>query len=401
MRSQDLARLVVENLMVHRLRTLLSVLGIAIGTAAVIAVVAIGQGGRAVLLAEMEKLGSSRYFEIGVDYTRGEAPAEDSFDPQDAAVIAALSPAVEKMAPVSAGMWASVRRPYSRRKPVLTQILWTTPDFFEMQNLTLEAGRFLSRADVSARARVAVLDAAVAAELFPETSPLGKQVFVNETPATVVGVVRVPESLISGMMKMRYVYLPLTFAHEVLGSRIIHQLSGMAASKEDIPQAIADSLEVLRKRHPGAGVHYIGQSLEESLAVVGRVTSVVTLLVGAVAAIALVVGGVGVMNIMLVAVTERTREIGLLMALGARRRDILAQFLGEAVCLCLVGGFFGVVFGAGGAFLVALLAHWPPLVPFWAVLLAFGFSALVGLFFGIYPASRAASLSPAEALRHL
>jgi putative ABC transport system permease protein len=120
-----------------------------------------------------------------------------------------------------------------------------------------------------------------------------------------------------------------------------------------------------------------------------------------VAGIALLVGGVGVMNIMLVAVTERTREVGLFKALGARRRDILQHFLCEAIVLCLVGGALGVLFGAGGAMIIAHFAHWPPLISFWTVLLAFGFSACIGLFFGLYPASRAASLSPAEALRHL
>ncbi|MEW5762716.1 MAG: FtsX-like permease family protein, partial [Bacillota bacterium] len=164
--------------------------------------------------------------------------------------------------------------------------------------------------------------------------------------------------------------------------------------------AIADSVEILEKRHPRADVHYRGQSTEEVLAVVGRATSVMTLIVGAVAAIALFVGGVGVMNIMLVAVAERTREIGLLMALGARRRDILQQFLGEAVLLCLVGGFFGILFGAGGALVVAVFAHWPPLISFWTVIMAFAFAACVGIFFGLYPAGRAASMSPAEALRY-
>jgi len=134
---------------------------------------------------------------------------------------------------------------------------------------------------------------------------------------------------------------------------------------------------------------------------VGKVTSVLTTIIGAVAGIALLVGGVGVMNIMLVAVTERTREIGILKALGARKRDIMQQFLGEAVALCLLGGFIGMVIGIGGAFAIAMAAHWPPLISVWTVLLAIGFSAAIGLFFGLYPASRAASLSPAEALRHL
>lgn len=259
---------------------------------------------------------------------------------------------------------------------------------------------FHSPADVATRARVVVLDVSLAADLFPETSPLGRQVFVQEVPATVVGVVRVPASALYGMMRLKYAYVPIGFAQEIMHTRVIHSLAGVAVSKEALPQAIADSLEILRKRHPRADVHYRGQSTEEMLSALGKAASVMTLVVGAVAAIALFVGGVGVMNIMLVAVTERTREIGLLMALGVRRRDILRQFLAEAVLLCLVGGFFGVLLGAGGALVVSRFAHWPPLISIWTVVVAFAFAASVGIFFGLYPASRAASLSPAEALRY-
>jgi putative ABC transport system permease protein len=164
---------------------------------------------------------------------------------------------------------------------------------------------------------------------------------------------------------------------------------------------MADSIKILNKRHFASTVHYKAESLEEQLGAISKVTSAITIVVGLIAAIALVVGGIGVMNIMLVAVTERTREIGLLKALGARRRDIMQQFLGEAVALCLVGGFFGVVIGSTLALVVAYYAKWPPLISGWTILLAFGFSAVVGIFFGIYPASRAAALSPAEALRYL
>lgn len=401
MRFTDLTLVVGESLAAHRLRAVLTILGITIGIAAVIAVVAIGQGGKAAILSEIEKLGSSCYFEITVDYTRGEAPTTGTFNLQDAFVIKALSPAVAKIAPVSVGTMIDIRRPHAREKPVLAQLIGTTPDFREAQNLTVKAGRFLSPADISAHARVVVLDAALADEIFPRSVPLGKIVFIKDVPALVVGVVQVPESALLGMMKLRYAYVPLDFAQKILNSRVIHQLSGVAVSKEALPQAIEDSLKILKKRHPRADVHYRGTSMEESLAIVEKVASVMTLIIGAVAAIALLVGGVGVMNIMLVAVTERTREIGILMALGARRRDILLQFLSEAVALCLVGGFFGTLLGAGGAVAVACFAHWPPLISFWTVLLAFGFAAFVGLFFGLYPASRAASLSPAEALRHL
>jgi len=401
-RFADLLRLTVENLAVHRLRAALTILGIAIGIAAVIAVVAIGQGGQAVLLSEIEKLGSSRAFNISVDVLRGEAPTADTFKLEDIAIIKELSPAVEKLAPVTSGMMISIRRPHSQAKPVLSQLVGTTPDLTAVMNLPVASGRFFSAADVTARRRVVVLDGGLAEILFPNGDALGRQVFVQDVPATVIGVTEKQSSQLLGAMSLnKYAFVPITFAQDILNTRVIHELDGVAVTEAAVPQAIEDSIKILRKRHPAAGVHYTGMSMKEGLALIGKVTGVMTLIVGAVAAIALLVGGVGVMNIMLVAVTERTREVGLLMAIGARRRDILQQFLAEAVALCLVGGAFGVLFGAGGALAIARFAHWPPLVSVWTVLLAFGFAAAVGLFFGLYPASRAASFSPAEALRQL
>lgn len=401
MKLTDLAQVVGENLLAHRLRAVLTVLGITIGIAAVIAVVAIGQGGQEVIISQLEALGSSRYFEVTVDVIRGEAPTADTFRLQDAALIKELSPAVEKMAPLTYGSMIDVRRPQSKQKPLLSQLYGTTPDMTAALNLDIEEGRFLSTTDVTAHARVAVLDASLAEELFPQADALGKRIFIQDVPATVVGVMKKAPSSIMSMANLKTVYVPITFAQEILNSKVIFQLCGVAVTKEAIPQAIEDSVRILEKRHSGAGVNYIGQSLEQQLEVVAQVTSVMTVIIGAIAGIALLVGGVGVMNIMLVAVTERTREIGLLKALGASRRDILAQFLGEAIALCLVGGILGVVFGAGGAALIAFFAHWPPLISFWTILLAFGFSVAVGLFFGLYPASQAAALSPAEALRQL
>lgn len=401
MKPVDLVQLAGENLAAHRLRAVLTILGVAIGIAAVIAVVAIGQGGRAALLAEVEKFGNSRAFQIGVDTARGEAPTLDTFSLEDAAMIRELSPAVEKMAPITYGMMVDVRRPHSRKKPISSQLIGTTPDLTDVMNIPLESGRFLSANDVTAHRRVVVLDGALAEALFPDGKALGKQVFIQDYPAMVIGVAEKQSSPLLRSMNLKYTYVPITFAQEILNSRVIFELDGVAVTEEALPQAISDSIKFLEKRHPGTGIHYKGMSMKEGLAIIGKVTTIMTLIVGAVAGIALIVGGVGVMNIMLVAVTERTREVGLLKAVGARRRDILQLFLGEAIALCLVGGTFGVLVGAGGAAVIAYFAHWPPLISFWTVLLAFGFSVLVGVFFGLYPASRAASLSSAEALRHL
>ncbi|MEW6448666.1 MAG: ABC transporter permease [Bacillota bacterium] len=401
MRLVDLFQVTAENLAVHRLRAALTILGIAIGIAAVISVVAIGQGGQAVLLSEIEKMGSSRSFNISVDWMQGEAPTADTFKLEDVAVIKALSTVVDKLAPVTTGMMVNIRRPQSKAKPVLSQIIGTTPDMTGVMNFPLESGRFFSDADVLGQRQVVVLDGSLAEKLFPEGDAVGKRVFIQDVPAMVIGVTeKRASSLMNAMNMNKNVFAPITFAQELLNTKVIHELDGTAVSEDAVRQAISDCITILEKRHPGTSVHYTGMSMKEGLALIGKVTGIMTLIIGAVAAIALIVGGVGVMNIMLVAVTERTREVGLLMALGARRRDVMKQFLAEAVALCLVGGVFGVLFGAGGAMIIARFAHWPPLISVWTVLLAFGFASLVGLVFGIYPASRAASLSPAEALRH-
>jgi putative ABC transport system permease protein len=218
---------------------------------------------------------------------------------------------------------------------------------------------------------------------------------------TVVGVLEKPPSSMMESFNVWTIYAPITTAQEMLNTRVISQLCGVAASEDMLQQAISDSVKILESRHSSMSKHYVGTTLEEQLEMVGNVTSVLTTVIAAVAGIALLVGGVGVMNIMLVAVSERTREIGLLKALGARRRDIMQQFLGEAVALCLLGGMIGMIFGILGAFTIAMVANWPPLISIWTILLAVGFSVIIGIFFGLYPASRAASLSPAEALRHL
>ncbi len=401
MNFADLIQIVWENLRAHRMRAVLTIIGIAIGIAGVITVVAVGQGGQAVIITEIEKMGSSRYFEISPDYMKGETADSTTFNLQDSVLIKELSPAVEKMAPITIGPMVNVRMPNSQQKPIMSSLYGTTPDMLAARNIAVEKGRFLSDTDVAGHARVVVIDSSLADELFPNDDPLGKKVFVQDTPLTVIGVLEKEPSAMMDAFNVHSAYVPITFAQTILNTKVISTLSGVAVSEEAIPQAISDSIKILEKRHANTSNHYRGSSLEEQLDMVGNVTSVLTTIIGAVAGIALLVGGVGVMNIMLVAVSERTREIGLLKALGARRRDILQQFLGEAVALCLLGGTIGTLFGIGGAFIIALLANWPPLISIWTIFIALGFSVMIGIFFGLYPASRAASLSPAEALRHL
>jgi putative ABC transport system permease protein len=401
MNFADLVQIVWENLRAHRMRAVLTTIGIAIGIAGVIAVVAVGQGGESVIISEIEKMGSSLYFDISPDYMRGETADSSTFSLEDPKLIKDISPAVEKMAAITLGPMVDVRVPHSEKKPMMSSLYGTNPDLADIMNLSVEKGRFLSDVDVTAHARVVVIDAGLAEDLFPKDDPLGQKIFVQDTPLTVVGVLEKPPSSMMESFNVWTIYAPITTAQEMLNTRVISQLCGVAASEDMLQQAISDSVKILESRHSSMSKHYVGTTLEEQLEMVGNVTSVLTTVIAAVAGIALLVGGVGVMNIMLVAVSERTREIGLLKALGARRRDIMQQFLGEAVALCLLGGMIGMIFGILGAFTIAMVANWPPLISIWTILLAVGFSVIIGIFFGLYPASRAASLSPAEALRHL
>jgi len=384
-------RLAAEGLWMNKLRSFLTIMGIIIGIAAVITVVAVGQGGRAVLMAEMEKIGTN-LFVIYIDWQEGEPPTERDFTLQDISVIKELVPEVTHLAPISYRP-ATVKGP-KKKKPA--QVIGTVADYASIAKTKVTRGSFLAAGQDSARA-VAVLDETLAQEIFGNVDPLGKRVAINDRPAMVIGLTK-EESGFLGLQTAKNVYVPLGFWQEIFAERAIAQLEGSTVKREDVPQAIAQAVKILERRHQVKD-RYKAISLEQQMQVAGKITGIITLIVGAVAGISLLVGGIGVMNIMLVSVTERTREIGIRMALGARRRDILSQFLIEAVVLCVCGGFIGILLGAGGAYLVARLAKWPPLISFGTVLVAFAFSAAVGIFFGLYPANRAARMNPVEALR--
>lgn len=386
----------LDGIRANKLRSGLTVLGIVIGIAAVIAVVAIGQGGRAVLLTELEGFGTN-IFAVHLDWREdpmGEMRTGREFTEQDLAAIREAVYEVRYLAPVSART-TTVRGPRNQR---IVQVIGTGADYAAIRNLEVARGRFLSASDQAGDRRVAVLDGELAREIFGRQDPLGQRVTINEVPALVVGVLEEKKSFLD-FMGTKYVYVPLrTWQYTFDEPAVIHQIEAAMADREQVADAMQKTITILERRHDAAG-RYMGSSLEQEMEIVGQVTGIITLVVGAIAGISLFVGGVGVMNIMLVSVAERVREIGVRMAVGARRRDILAQFLIEAVVLCLLGGLVGVVIGVGGALLVAKLANWPPLVSWWTVLLAVVFSGTVGVFFGIYPANQAARLNPIEALR--
>lgn len=384
-------RVALEGIMVSKLRSFLTTLGIVIGIAAVIAVVAIGQGGRAVLMSEMEKIGTN-IFAIYVDWRSDRQVTGREFDLSDVAVIKEKVPDVTHLSPVNQVM-GDARGPKEKKYVRITGV---SSDYSYIRKLNMKEGRFFAEEDDAGKRRVAVLDEDLAGQVFGRSQALGSKITLGDTPFLVVGIIAKGESAL-GFSENPSVYIPIQ-VWQVMFNDQVQSLEGSVAAKEKVDEAMGQAVKVLERRHREAG-KYVSQSMEQQMQAANKITGVMTLIIGAIAGISLFVGGIGVMNIMLVSVTERTREIGIRMALGARRRDILVQFLIEAVMLCLLGGVIGMALGTGGAFLIAKLAKWPPLVSWWTALLAFAFSAAIGVVFGILPANKAARLNPIEALR--
>jgi putative ABC transport system permease protein len=386
-------RVALEAIWNNKLRSLLTMLGIIIGIAAVIAVVAIGQGGQAVLMGEMEKIGAN-LFVVYVPWDTEEVPSEDDITLKDVKVIDELADKVKYITPSSFTM-GKIRGPKEEKQ---VQVQGTTGEHALVRNVEIERGRFFSKEDVEASRRVAVLDGKLAKELFGQEDPLGQRVQMMGSAAVVIGISKVNDSFLTGGERF-VAYVPITFMQQAAGNRWVNQLEGQATNKDTVDQAIDQTIKILERRHQKKD-YYRAESLDQQMDIANNITGVMTLIISAIAGISLLVGGIGVMNIMLVSVTERTREIGIRKALGAKHRDILVQFLIEAITICLVGGILGTIFGAGLAWLIAKLAKWPPLISWATIAIAFLFSSAVGVFFGIYPANKAAKLDPIEALRY-
>ncbi|MGI6488509.1 MAG: FtsX-like permease family protein [Syntrophomonadaceae bacterium] len=388
----ELVLVAIESIKSNRLRSFLTTLGIVIGIAAVIAVVGIGQGGRAMLMQEMEKFGTN-LFGIWVNYQEGETMRPGDLQMTDITIIKEKVPQVKYLAPATYEKMQL--RGEKGQKSV--QIIGTNADYAQIRNLKTRWGRFIRSDDAAAGRRVIVLDEKTAQNLFGSGNPVGKRVMLMNNSAVVVGVIKNDSSTL-GFSSQQIAYLPWSFLTRLTDRDIIHEFQGSAVSKEEVEPAMNLSKKILERRHNSPD-HYFAYSMEQEMEAANKVTGIMTLIIGCIAGISLLVGGIGVMNIMLVSVTERTREIGIRMALGARRRDILVQFIIESIVLCLLGGLIGIILGYGGAMLIARLAKWPPLVSWWTIVVAFIFSMAVGLFFGIYPANQASKLDPIEALR--
>jgi putative ABC transport system permease protein len=412
MRRIELLRFAGGAIAAHPMRSALTALGVVIGVAAVVMMTSIGLGAQQRVTSAISGLGTNLIV-ITPQFGRPGAggPARQAAG-ADQTVSSGDADAIRSQVEGVVAVSGAVR---GQQQVVAEGTNWNTrvegvdADYLTARDLTLSQGRMFDDAEARSGKKVTVLGATVAAQLFPDgTNPIGQRVRVGSVPFDVIGVLTAKGQSGFGQDQDDLIVAPLQAVRSrVVGGRrfrgdAVQQIYVKAASSDDLNRVQEDATNLLRDRHrirPGEDDDFQVQNLASILEASQQATQTFTVLLAAVAAVSLVVGGVGIMNIMLVAVTERTREIGLRMAVGARRQDVLFQFALEAITLSVAGGVIGLLIGWSGAALLAFAGNWPVAVAGWAAPLSIGFSLLVGLVFGAYPSWRAAQLDPIEALR--
>ena len=391
------------------LRSVLTALGIIIGVAAVIVMISVGAGAQKQVDDVIKKLGSNLVIVVPGTTTsggaRGARGSRRTLTEDDAIAIQNEVPTVKVSAPTVRGSGQII----FGNQNWSTVIRGVTPDYGQAREWEIADGRWFSNDEVRSAAKVALIGETVSESLFGNDNPVGQIIRIKRVPFTVIGTLVGKGETPMGNDMDDVVFIPLTTAKKrtLGGRRVSGRLVGVvfvkSNSAEVVDDTIRDMTKLLRLRHkirPGQPNDFFVRNLSSILEARANSSRVMNLLLAAVASISLIVGGIGIMNIMLVSVTERTREIGLRMAVGAKGRDILLQFLIEAVTLSLIGGVIGIVFGLGGSYIIARIGNSPAIVQPFSIFLAFGFAAVVGVFFGFYPARKAARLDPIEALRY-
>jgi putative ABC transport system permease protein len=403
------ARIAVRALRVNKLRSALTMLGIVIGVGAVITMVAVGAGAQARVAEQIQSLGSNMIIVLSGSILSGGARmgsgSQLTITEDDAWAIQREIPAVAAAAPTSRGGAQVV---YGNLNWA-TGIQGVTLEFFTAREWDVADGRLFSQEEVEGAGKVALVGLTVAGNLFGDSDPLGQVIRIKNVPFTVIGTLERKGQTTFGQDQDDTVLIPLSTAKKkVLGAsqanaRSVGSIAVKVREARAMPEAEQEIRGLLRQRHRLQAFQdddFNIRNLTEVLQSQEASSRVLTLLLAAIASVSLLVGGIGIMNIMLVSVTERTREIGLRMAVGARGRDILLQFLVEAVTLSLIGGAIGIAMGLAGSYSIAYFAQWRTLVSTEAVFVAFAFAAAVGVFFGFYPARKAAALNPIDALRY-
>jgi putative ABC transport system permease protein len=402
-------RIALRALRVNKLRSALTMLGIIIGVGAVIAMVAVGSGAAARIEEQIASIGSNLLMVLPGAATSGGMRmgfgSTLTLTEDDAKAIATEIPGVV----AASGSMRGVAQIVFGNQNWSTAVQGTSTDYLLIRDWDLAAGRFFIPEDLDGATKVVVLGQTVSENLFGDGDPIGQIIRIKKVPFTVIGLLVRKGQSSWGQDQDDVVLIPLSTAKKrVLGvSQANARFVGVIQIKVTSPDLLQDVqqqvIDLLRQRHrlqPYQDNDFDVRNLAETFAAQAESSRTMTLLLGAIASVSLLVGGIGIMNIMLVSVTERTREIGLRMAVGARSRDILGQFLIEAVTLALIGGILGILLGVGGSTLIAMLASWSTLITPLSIAVAFGSSAFIGIFFGYYPAHKAAFLDPIEALRY-
>jgi putative ABC transport system permease protein len=404
MKKLTLFRVATQSILKNKMRTLLTMLGIVIGVGAVIIMVAIGHGAQSRIEQQINSLGTNMLvLTAGSTNQGGVSQGAGTFNRlsvDDAKRLIDQGTLLAGVSPVVASRVQAIGGEGNWR----TSVNGVSMDYQTIRDWAVSSGTFFGEADVAAMRKVAVLGNTVARNLFPGIDPVGQQIQLRNVPFTIVGVLGAKGQTASGTDQDDVILVPYTTAQTRLsGQSFIPQILVSTGNAADIPAAQAEIRSIMRDAHRLSGSDAddftVRNQTELADAATGT-TQVMSYLLASIASISLLVGGIGIMNIMLVSVTERTREIGIRMAIGARGSDVLTQFLVESVVMSVLGGIIGLAVGFGGAALVGHLTGWSTSTPPEAVLMAVGFSAAVGVFFGFYPARKAAALNPIEALRY-
>jgi len=391
-RTGEAFRVALDALRANRLRSALTMLGVVIGVAAVVILVALGAGAKQEVEQQVEGLGSNIIIVVPGKFEFGSAPSVSRLTLDDVETLGRVVGDRDRVAvSVASGETVGV----GRRTAFVTVngVNENVPNVFDRR---LARGEYITASDVDTRRRVAVLGSSVVTKVFGDVDPLGRQVTIAGVRFRVIGVFEKVGSTF-GVDRDSEVHIPVTAAQRLFGVDRIDALAVKAPTADRVEELRPQLVSALKETYQGEEFSAVTQT--QILGTIGRILSLLTLVLAAIAAISLLVGGVGVSNIMLVSVRERTREIGLRKALGARQRDILLQFLIEAVLLCVVGGLIGIGLGVGASLLVSSVSPLPAVIAWWSPVLAFAVSAAVGIFFGVAPARRAGRLDPVVALR--